>query len=39
MGIPNGSLDVVTSIDGDKDVFGRVYVGFVGSGAAYGQMQ
>lgn len=39
MGIPNGSLDIVTAIDGDKDVFGRVYVGFIGSGAAYGQMQ
>lgn len=38
MGFPNNSLDNVNTIDGDKDVFGRVYVGFSGSGATYGDM-
>lgn len=38
MGFPNKSLDAVTAVEGDKGVFGRVYVGFAGSGAAYGVM-
>jgi photosystem II stability/assembly factor-like uncharacterized protein len=38
MGFPNGSLDNVSTIDGDKQTFGLVYVGFLGSGAAYGMM-
>lgn len=36
-GFPLGSLDQITVIEGDPDVFGRVYVGFKGSGWAYGQ--
>lgn len=32
---PNSSLDVVTVVSGDINVFGRVYVGFSGSGFAY----
>jgi hypothetical protein len=32
---PMGSLDGVRTISGDMDVFGRVYVGFGGSGYAY----
>ncbi len=38
MGYPNQSLDTVSTIDGDKRTFGVVYVGFTGSGAAYGTM-
>ena len=34
---PAGTLDQVTSIEGDKDVFGRVYVGYKGSGWRYGE--
>jgi hypothetical protein len=33
---PLGSLDNVTAIDGDKNIFGTAYVGFSGSGYAYG---
>src|SRR5262249_173495 len=33
---PLGSLDQVRTIDGDKNVYGKVYVGFSGSGFAYG---
>jgi hypothetical protein len=33
---PLGSFDQVKAIDGDKDTPGRVYVGFKGSGYAYG---
>jgi photosystem II stability/assembly factor-like uncharacterized protein len=33
---PMGSLDNVTTIEGDKNVAGLVYVGFSGSGYAYG---
>jgi hypothetical protein len=33
---PNASLDEVTTVDGDKSVYGEVYVGFGGSGYAYG---
>ncbi|PSC03925.1 hypothetical protein SLNSH_16485 [Alsobacter soli] len=36
-GFPLGTLDQVTVIEGDKDVFGRVYVGYKGSGWLYGQ--
>ena len=39
MGFPNSSLDTVRTIDGDKSVFGRVFVGFSGSGASYGDMK
>lgn len=34
---PNGNLDAVVALDGDLSIFGRVYVGFGGSGYAYGQ--
>ena len=33
---PLGSLDKVTTIDGDKNRRGKVYIGFSGSGYAYG---
>jgi photosystem II stability/assembly factor-like uncharacterized protein len=33
---PLGIFDGVDAIDGDKDVFGKVYVGFAGAGFAYG---
>jgi photosystem II stability/assembly factor-like uncharacterized protein len=32
-----GSLDQVTVMEGDPDVFGRVYLGYKGSGWAYGE--
>ena len=32
---PNGSLDQIKTISGDPNVFGKVYVGFAGSGYAY----
>ncbi|MBV8971830.1 MAG: hypothetical protein JO290_06015 [Sphingomonadaceae bacterium] len=34
---PLGTLDQVQVIEGDKDVFGRVYVGYQGSSWIYGQ--
>ena len=34
---PTGSLDIVVTIEGDMNTYGRVYVGFGGSGSAYGQ--
>jgi photosystem II stability/assembly factor-like uncharacterized protein len=34
---PLGSLDEVKAVDGDKDAYGTVYVGFAGSGYAYGR--
>jgi len=34
---PVGTLDEVVIMDADKDVFGRVYLGFKGSGWRYGQ--
>jgi hypothetical protein len=34
---PVGALDEVVAMDADKDVFGRVYLGFKGSGWRYGQ--
>jgi hypothetical protein len=33
-----GSLDAITTVDGDKDVYGTVYLGFSGSGYAYGAL-
>ena len=33
---PFGSLDVIRAISGDMNAYGRVYVGFTGSGYAYG---
>ncbi|AHF90641.1 sialidase [Opitutaceae bacterium TAV5] len=33
---PLGITDWVDAMDGDKDVFGKVYVGFAGAGFAYG---
>lgn len=33
---PLGIPDVVSAMDGDRDVFGRVYIGIGGSGYAYG---
>lgn len=37
-GFPAGSLDRIVAIEADKNEFGKVYVGFLGSGAAYGQV-
>ncbi|BBD99708.1 hypothetical protein SAMIE_1032090 [Sphingobium amiense] len=34
---PLGRLDRIKVMEGDKDVFGRVYLGFVGSGWVYGE--
>ncbi|WP_342359342.1 hypothetical protein [Terrarubrum flagellatum] len=34
---PVGTLDQVTVVEGDKDHFGRVYVGYKGSGWRYGE--
>ena len=36
---PLGNLDEVKTIDGDKDVFGKVYVGLSGSGYVYGTLE
>ena len=36
-GFPVGTLDQVSVLEGDKDVFGRVYLGYKGSGWIYGQ--
>lgn len=36
-GFPDGRLDQVNVVEGDKDVFGRVYVGYTGSGWLYGE--
>src|SRR5262249_38179637 len=33
---PLGSLDAVKAVEGDKNVYGTVYIGFNGSGYAYG---
>jgi hypothetical protein len=33
---PINSLDAVVAVEGDKDVYGKVYLGFSGSGYAYG---
>ena len=32
---PQGNYDMIRTISGDANVYGRVYVGFAGSGAAY----
>ena len=37
VGSPLGIFDWIDALDGDKDVFGRVYVGFAGAGFAYGE--
>jgi photosystem II stability/assembly factor-like uncharacterized protein len=34
---PTGSLAEITSIDGDKTTYGKVYVGLSGNGYAYGE--
>jgi photosystem II stability/assembly factor-like uncharacterized protein len=36
-GFPMGRLDQVSVVEADKDVFGRVYVGYIGSGWLYGE--
>jgi hypothetical protein len=36
---PLGSLDQISTLTGDANVPGRVYVGFSGSGYAYGDYQ
>lgn len=36
-GFPVGRLDRVSVVEADKDVFGRVYVGYTGSGWLYGE--
>ena len=35
---PLGIFDWIDAMDGDKDVFGKVYVGFAGAGFAYGMV-
>jgi hypothetical protein len=35
--VPLGRLDRVTAMEADKDVFGRVYIGFMGSGWIWGE--
>jgi photosystem II stability/assembly factor-like uncharacterized protein len=34
---PLGRLDQISVVEADKDVFGRVYIGFTGSGWIYGE--
>ena len=36
-GYPDGSFDGINAIDGDSRVWGTVYIGFQGSGAAFGR--
>lgn len=36
---PLGIYDYVDAMDGDKDVFGKVYIAFAGAGFAYGAIQ
>lgn len=38
-GLPSGSLDRIAALEGDENEFGRVYVGFSGSGWAYGSVR
>ena len=38
-GYPLGLFEWVDALDGDKDVFGKVYLGFAQAGFAYGQPQ
>jgi hypothetical protein len=33
---PRGSTDTVTSINGDLTIYGRIFIGFSGSGSIYG---
>lgn len=35
---PLDSLDQITCVEGDKDEYGKVYIGFGGSGFAYGRI-
>src|SRR5262249_24707230 len=35
--LPLGSLDDIRSVEGDKNIYGQVYIGFLGSGYAYGK--
>ena len=35
---PLGNYDVVKTVSGDMNVYGRVYVGFAGSGGAYAEL-
>lgn len=35
---PLGTLDQVTVMEADKDVFGRIYIGYKGSGWLYGEL-
>jgi hypothetical protein len=37
-GFPVGSFDLVKVIEGDNNTYGKVYVGFAGSGYAYGTL-
>ena len=34
-GYPNGNFDQITTVEGDANVYGRVYVGFHGSRASH----
>ena len=36
---PNNNIDRITAISGDMNTYGAVYVGFEGSGFAYGKLQ
>jgi hypothetical protein len=36
---PTGIMDNVKTIEGDPNVFGKVYIGFGGVGFVYGQPQ
>jgi hypothetical protein len=36
---PLGSLDDVKAIEGDSSIYGAVYLGFGGSGYAYGSLE
>lgn len=38
-GFPNGSFDSVKVIEGDNNTYGKLYVGFAGSGYAYGTLR
>ena len=37
-GYPLGIFDFIDAMDGDKEVFGQVYICFSGSGFAYGKL-
>ena len=37
-GYPLGSFDLIKTIEGDADTYGTVYIGFQGSGFAYGRL-